>query len=99
MSTHNIPFQYKIENHPKLPKICSYGFFSTGFKSDFETAVVNEPSVFEPQKIYFILIERHYVFCLFLNSADHLDMNEKLLKVKWSKYTSQKSDLVKSFKH
>ena len=44
--------QYKIENHPKLTKICSYGIFSKGFKNDFETAMVKEPSVFEPLKVY-----------------------------------------------
>ena len=31
------------------------GIFSKGLKNDFETAVVNEPSVFEPLKFYCIL--------------------------------------------
>ena len=49
--------QYTIFNmnknkHPKLSQICSYGFFSKGLKNEFETAVVNEPSVFEPLKFY-----------------------------------------------
>ena len=49
--------QYTIFNmnknkHPKLSQICSYGFFSKGPKNAFETAVVNEPSVFEPLKFY-----------------------------------------------
>ena len=31
MSTHKIPFfQYKIENHPDLTQICSYGIFFQG---------------------------------------------------------------------
>ena len=30
-------------------------FFSKGLKNEFETAVVNEPSVFEPLKFYCIL--------------------------------------------
>ena len=30
MSTYNIHFQYKIENHPKLTQICSYGIFVQG---------------------------------------------------------------------
>ena len=39
--------QYEKENHPKLSQICSYGFFfSKRLKSEFATAVVNEPSVF-----------------------------------------------------
>ena len=31
------------------------GFFQKGFKIEFKTAVVNEPSVFEPLKFYCIL--------------------------------------------
>ena len=45
-------FQYKNDNHPKLCKICNYGICSKGPKNEFETAVVNEPSVFEPLKFY-----------------------------------------------
>ena len=55
MSTHNIPFFIiKTENHPRLFQIGSYGIFSWGLKNEFETAVVNEPSVFEPLKFYCI---------------------------------------------
>ena len=32
--------------------ICSYGIFSKGPKNEFETAVINEPSVFEPLKFH-----------------------------------------------
>ena len=32
--------------------ICSYGIFSKGHKNEFETAVVNRPSVFESLKFY-----------------------------------------------
>ena len=46
--------QYEKENPSKLSLICSYGFLSKGPKNEFETAVVNEPSVFEPLKIYCI---------------------------------------------
>ena len=49
-------FSIKIENHPKLSKICSYGIFSKELKNEFETAMVNEPSVFEPLKFYCICI-------------------------------------------
>ena len=53
MSTQNIPFFiYKKEKHHKLSQICNYGIFSKGLKNEFETAVVNEPSVFEPLKLY-----------------------------------------------
>ena len=34
------------------PKSAAEGFFSLGLKNEFETAVVNEPSVFEPSKFY-----------------------------------------------
>ena len=36
------------------PKSAPMGFFSKGLKNEFETAVVNEPSVFEPLKFYCI---------------------------------------------
>ena len=50
-SRHTI-FNNKKENHPKLSQICSYGFFSQGIqKNEFESVVVNEPSVFEPLKV------------------------------------------------
>ena len=34
------------------PKSAAMFFFSKGLKNEFETAVVNEPSVFEPLKFY-----------------------------------------------
>ena len=49
-------FQYKKENVPKLSQICNYGICSKGLKNEFEAAVVNEPTVFEPLKFYCILI-------------------------------------------
>ena len=57
-------FQYKKENFPKLPQICNYGICSKGLKNEFETAVVNEPSVFEPLKFYCIF---HKSFNLFIH--------------------------------
>ena len=67
--------QYTIFNIKKkitlnYPKSAAMGFFSKGFKNAFETAVVNEPSVFEPlkfyciyilQKLYYYLLERNEV--------------------------------------
>ena len=49
--------QYKKENHPKLFQICICGICSKGLKKEFETAMVNESSVFEPLKFYCILAE------------------------------------------
>ena len=53
----NVYTQYTIFNvnkkkHPELAEICSYMNFRKGLKNEFETAVVNEPSVFEPLKFY-----------------------------------------------
>ena len=49
--------QYTVSpNHPKLSQICSYGIFSKGLKSEFKTAVGNEPSVFEPLKVCCIMV-------------------------------------------
>ena len=50
MSTHNVPFSLKKENHPKLSHFCSYRLLFKGLKNKFETAMVNEPSVFKPLK-------------------------------------------------
>ena len=36
------------------PKSAPVGFFSKGLMNEFETALVNEPSVFEPLKFYCI---------------------------------------------
>ena len=47
-------FQYINENKLKLSQICSYCIFSKGLKDEFETAVVNEPPVFESLKFYSI---------------------------------------------
>ena len=50
--------QYIIFNVCKkcvnYPKFAALGFFFKGLKVEFEIAVVNEPSVFEPPKFYCI---------------------------------------------
>ena len=56
MSTHNIPFSIKNQINPNLQE----WDFAWGFENEFETAVVNEPSVFQPLKfewprMYFLL--------------------------------------------
>ena len=55
MSTQMYHFQDKKENRPTLSQIRSYGIFAKGLKNEFETAMVNEPSVLEPLKVYSIL--------------------------------------------
>ena len=49
-------FNMNQKKHPNLSKICSYGLFSKGLKKEFETAVVNELSVFEPMKFSCITV-------------------------------------------
>ena len=47
------PDQYKKENRPKIiQNLQLWIFCSKELKNEFETAVVNEPSVFEPLKFY-----------------------------------------------
>ena len=49
-------FNMNKKNTINYPKSAATGFFSKGIKNEFETAVVNEPSVFEPLKFYCILV-------------------------------------------
>ena len=58
--------QYTIFNTKKkitlnFPKSAAMGFCSKGLKKEFETAMVNEPSVFEPLKFYCILVRTYKV--------------------------------------
>ena len=55
--------QYKKEIHPELSQICNYWICSKGLKNEFEPAVVNEPSVFEPLKFYCIMNVEEFYFC------------------------------------
>ena len=45
-------FNMNKKNTLNFPKSAAMGFFSKGLKNEFETAVVNEPSVFKPLKFY-----------------------------------------------
>ena len=47
-------FNIKKKIHQHLSQICSHGIYSKGLKNEFETVMVNEPSVFEPLKVYCI---------------------------------------------
>ena len=42
------------KNTLNYPKSAAMGFLSKGLMNEFETAVVYEPSVFEPLKLYCI---------------------------------------------
>ena len=54
MSSTIFHFQHKKENHPNLSQICSYEILFQGTQEKVETAVVNEPSVLKPLKVYCI---------------------------------------------
>ena len=49
--TQHTIFNIKKKNHPYYPKSAAMGF-SKGLKYEFETAMVDEPSLFEPLKFY-----------------------------------------------
>ena len=58
MRTYNIPFSLykKKEISPLIIQNLPLWEFSKGLKNEFETAVVDEPSVFEPLKFYCIVL-------------------------------------------
>ena len=45
-------FNMNKKNTLNYPKSAAMGFFSKGLKNEFETAMVNKPSVFGPTKFY-----------------------------------------------
>ena len=49
--TQYIIFNIKKKITLNYPKSAAIRFFSKGFKTEFETAVVNKPSMFEPLKV------------------------------------------------
>ena len=58
MSTHNIPFAILKIKSPEIILNLQPWIFSEGLKNEFETAMVNEPSMFEPLKVYCISFKR-----------------------------------------
>ena len=50
--THYTIFNIKKQITLNYPKSAAPGFCSKGLNNEFETGVVNEPSVFEPLKFY-----------------------------------------------
>ena len=62
-------YNINTKNHSKLSQVCSYEIFSKGLKNEFETAVVNESSVFEPLKFYCIWVRQQ---CLPVDIAVNL---------------------------
>ena len=58
--TQYIIFNIKKKIKLNFLKYVAMGFFSNGLKNEFEIAVVNEPSVFEPLKVYCIYKGNHF---------------------------------------
>ena len=54
MSTHNISFSYKKEKLPIIILSLPLWDIFKGLKNEFETAVVDETSVFKPPQFYCI---------------------------------------------
>ena len=52
MYTQYTIFIIKMKITPDYSKSAAMRFFPYGLKNEFETSVVNEPSVFEPLKFY-----------------------------------------------
>ena len=50
----------KKKNTLKYPKFAAMGFFFRGTQNEFEIALVNEPSGFEPLKFYCIMLETSF---------------------------------------
>ena len=64
MGTHNIPFSiYKRNKLINYSKSAVFDF-SKGLKNEFETAMVNEPSVSEPLKFFCIMLSHLALRCL-----------------------------------
>ena len=49
-------FHIKKKITLNYPKFAAMGFCSKGLKNEFETTMVNEPSVFQPLKFYCIWV-------------------------------------------
>ena len=56
MSTHNIQFHDEIRNILKYLFAGAIGRISDGFKNKFESAIVNEPSVFELCRFHSLIL-------------------------------------------
>ena len=57
------------------------GFISKGLKNEFETSVVNKPSVFEPLKLYCVCESMLLFFILYseLHIREGIEDNSKII--------------------
>ena len=69
-------YNMNMTNTLNYPKSAAMDLFSKGLKNEFETAVVNEPSVSEPLKFYCIDHERQRFlmvpFIKYINYESHI---------------------------
>ena len=83
MSAHNIPFSnIKKKTTLNYPNSAAMGFCAKGLKNEFETAVVNEPSVFKPLKFYCMYFE----FSVLSNPSQISFILNKTLSKKETRY-------------
>ena len=89
MTTHDIPFAIHKKIGVNHPTYAAIGFSQRDSKDEFETAVVNEPSVFEPLKFYCTVKRRTFhINCQRVNKR----RNDVIM-------TSMRSDDVKIGRH
>ena len=69
-------FNMNKKNTLNCPKSAAMGFFSKGLKNEFETAMVNEPSVFKPLKFYCIPTQHSDFFQAFPSSFFFFEKKE-----------------------
>ena len=82
---------FNIEKKMTLnyPKSAAIRFFSKGFKDEFETAVVDEPSVFEPLKftVYFsLLLHQLYISYFCFSGEKIIEKYEKKFNEHYPKF-------------
>ena len=71
-------FNIKQKNHLNYPRSAAMGYYPKGLKNVFETAVVNEPSVFELLKFYTCFQVIHDP-SLFYSNSRYLKVEVQLL--------------------
>ena len=89
MSSHIIQFFNVKTKHPKLSQICNCGICSKGLMNEFETAVVNEPPVFEPLKFHctcsfrsiFILLREYPISKRFVDTGANRKSGPEVIKL------------------
>ena len=85
------------KNTLNYPKVAAMGFFSKGLKNEFETAMANEPSVFEPLKFYCIPIQNSDFFQAFPSSFFFFFKKKEHFPLQISKYDGEWRTTIPNF--